>query len=189
VDYSTHERQGISVIAEPLLFVKEHGLDHDELRKQPAVFTESGNLIVPWPVMEGIARVLAPKHQSKVLEAVQYLEDAADHQLMLNLQRFWDFTGPKPFPNDDARDYALAAKESRELVRRWCGVEALDQWREIQKLRKEVARLGCLINTAAALLEKHGRNSDAGRVRKAHGVSAEYLGTPLSFPELKKLPN
>jgi hypothetical protein len=62
-----------------------------------------------------------------------------------------------------------------DLPRRWCGVEAATRRDELLELRKEVARLGDLMQQAIAGLRAAGQTREADRLERALGVPVEDL--------------
>jgi hypothetical protein len=62
-----------------------------------------------------------------------------------------------------------------ELVRSWCGAEAVARVDELSALRHEVRRLGDLIEEAIKVLRRAGQKIEADRLQRALGVAVEDL--------------
>lgn len=186
VEYSVQGRAGVCKISQPHEFTQKHGLDYSVLLVEPTAFEEDAAVVIPWAGTELLARTLVGMQPVKVLEAVQQAEAAAMERLAVDVQRLVTSWNKTPYRNDQALETARAEQESRDIVRQWCGQPALDQWYELQTLRREVARLGSIIAKAASVLEAKGHKRDATEIRKLHGLPTEVQNVDMSYQALKK---
>lgn len=185
VDYSAQARAGVSKITDPVAFTHAFGIEYSSLLAEPTAFEEDGAVVMPWAGTERLARTLATLHPRRVLEAVQLAEAAAEAKAVADIQRYSMSMIPTAYRNEQPLDAARTEQESRDLVRQWCCHPALDQWHDLQGLRREVARLGSIIAKAASVLEAKGYKRDATEIRKLHGIAHETLEPPKSYVTMR----
>lgn len=68
--------------------------------------------------------------------------------------------------------------ERHDLIRRWCGADAVDRRDELVALRTEVRRLGTLVTEAVDALRRAGADRDAKRIEHELGVPVTELKPP-----------
>ena len=57
-------------------------------------------------------------------------------------------------------------KPARDLVRQWCGEQAVEAYAELRFLRAEVVRLGRIVERAVGMLRQAGRDRDAAKIEE-----------------------
>ncbi|NGN63858.1 hypothetical protein G5C51_08040 [Streptomyces sp. A7024] len=66
-------------------------------------------------------------------------------------------------------------KPGRDLVRKWCGTEAVEAFEELKELRTEVVRIGKLMEEAIQALRTAGHDRIAEGFERRLGVPMELL--------------
>jgi len=156
-------------IAQPGRLTAQLGLEMDKLRDHPAVFEEDGALMVPWPITELIVTTAAKRDPGPILEEVEEDERRARYQAIHGNYQY----GYSP---EHCVIFDLEYnKPRRDILRDWCGVEAVERYDELTELRKEVKRLGDLMETAIDVLRSAGHASEAARLQREFGTPVEML--------------
>lgn len=169
---------GVAAIADVDRLARFLDIDAAELRGHPLAFEEDGALIVPWPITELIARRAAERDPDPLLRHVDKSEAEQRRKMMhgeyyrLSRRDPERYLEPEHFVETDEHPYN---RPSRELVRQWCGADAVERRDELIELRKEVARLARLVEDATAALRRAGADSDAVSIERDLGVRVETL--------------
>ena len=66
-------------------------------------------------------------------------------------------------------------KPRREVLRSWCGVEAVERFDELVELRKEIKRVGDVAQSAITALRATGHASQASQLERELGTPVEML--------------
>jgi hypothetical protein len=168
---------GVLVIRDVDALVAETGLDRELLTGDPlAIETSGGEWFVPWPVMRQVVERLATVHADTVMAAVEEDERQDRHHatwghLHGHGQRA-SYVSAEICASVSAEHGYQAG---RDLVRQWCGGEALDRYDELRALRAEVTRLGQLVERAVAVLRSSGNSREADGLERDLGVPIEVV--------------
>ncbi len=150
----------------------------EDLRADPLAFMEDGALVAPWPITELIAHRAAERNPDPVLRQVDKEEAEQRHKMMhgesyrATRHSRGGYVEPEYFVEADEEPYH---RPWRELLRQWCGVEAVERRDELKELREEVARLGRLVQDAVRALRHAGANKDAAQIERDLGGTVEDL--------------
>lgn len=146
-------------------------------------FTEGEDLVVPWPVTEEIAAAAAQHNPAPILEKVLNDENEARYRAIHG--HWYRGRGSNPGSTIPAEICIQVdnerGKPQRELLRQWCGAQAVDRFDELVELRKEIHRVGKIAEAAIDALRKAGRKAEAQQL-------ARQLGTPVEMLRHKGLP-
>jgi hypothetical protein len=120
----------------------------------------------------------AQRNPDRILRDVE--KDEAEHEQHKTYGKTYAATRKNPAWHVDAEHYVESEHEPYnrpcwDLLRRWCGVEAATRRDELVELRKEVARLGDLMQQAIAGLRAAGQSREADRLERELGVRVEDL--------------
>lgn len=151
------------------------------LRDDRLAFVEEGALVAPWSATERIARRAARRNPEPLLRHIDR-EESQQRQKMMHGEWYRAsrhgserFMEPEFFAEADEQPYH---RPYRELVRTWCGVEAVERRDELIELRKEVSRLGRLIQDAVVVLRDAGQTEHAARIQRDLGITIDELRRP-----------
>ena len=148
---ATKAEAGVLEIIDLTRFAASVGAEAGAFSEQPLCFTDrNGILICPWTVTRVLARQLADKRGEEVLDKVLDQER--------RLRQHYDSEPSWRRDDKDLRQFEQVAA----VLREWCTGEAVERFDELRALRKEVARLGDLVQRAVTEL----------RQRKAHAIAA-----------------
>jgi hypothetical protein len=146
------------------------GLPENQLSHELA-FVEEGDVIAPWPITRVVATTVARQRPDELLRYVAQEEKKAQRDSTYGYNY-----GRRGESHVSAEICAEVDEENgrpvRDVLRAWCGAEAVDRREELDALRAEVVRLGALTERAITELRR------AGRPREAEGLSRE-LGIPV----------
>jgi hypothetical protein len=170
---SYHSGEGLVMIHDVARLASLLGLSSEDLC-HPLGFVEDGDWIQPWPITRLIATTAAERKPDPLMI---YLErEEADARLEAVYGR--DYGGRRPM-HISAEICAQGDEERgrpvREILRRWCGSEAVDRREELVALRVEVLRLGNLVELAAGELRRRGANREADALQRDLGIPVEEL--------------
>ncbi|MFH5822300.1 hypothetical protein [Georgenia sp. AZ-5] len=169
--------EGVSVIHDVEGLARFLGFETSRLTSSPLVFEEDGNHVVPWSVTELIARTAASRDPQPILAHVDEDEAEASRKKIYG-ERYITRDGrthtlePEYFQEADEEHFG---RPWRDVLRSWCGQEAVERRDELKELRKEVARLGQLVLTATAALRRAVNHREAERIERDLGVTVEEL--------------
>lgn len=163
-----HRSPGVSAISDVDGLIRVLDLDADELRADPLSFEDGGDLVVPWPVTEMIARRAAERNPAPVLRHVER-QEAKQQQGKVHGIRFRRTKHDDGYLTADQvaeLDEEPIHRPCREMLRQWCGADVVEKRDEIRQLRAEVHRLGMLTLEATKVLREAGLNRDAARIER-----------------------
>jgi hypothetical protein len=154
-------------------------LDNEEsLRSDPSSFVDGEAFVVPWAITEFIAKRAARRDPSPLLRHVDVEE--AEHERNATYGK--DMPASRHFPEMHIEadyyaesDSAPYGRPYRDLLREWCGADAVERRDELTALRAEVHRLGLLLNSAVAALNRAGDSHTAIRLERDLGVPASEI--------------
>ncbi|MDF2664279.1 MAG: hypothetical protein K0R81_129 [Microbacterium sp.] len=150
-------------------------LDEADLRAEPAAFEEDGALLVPWATTEQIVRRACELFPESILCEVEEEEAKARQEAMHGERITSSGRGGRSFyiePEQAAKWDAEQpyGKPTRELLRRWCGQDAIDRHDELMALREEVVRVDVLLSEAIRTLREAGLKEQAVSLERRFGV-------------------
>lgn len=150
-------------------------LDPAELRADPVSFEEEGDLVASWPITITVARRAAGRDPHTILRYVEHEEADARREAVFG--RDYPKRGRGEALHISAEICAQVdedhGKPVRAVLREWCGVEPVELRSELAELRKEVARLGKLAESALAALRRSGQVKEANRLEREFGTAQE----------------
>jgi hypothetical protein len=163
-----HRSPGVCAISDVNGLSRVLDLDADELRTDPRSFEDEGDLIVPWPVMEMIARRAAERNPEPMLRHVEK-QEAEQQQGKIYGIRFRRTKHDDGYLTADQvaeLDEEPIHRPCRDLMRQWCGADAVESRDDMRQLRAEVRRLGMLTLEATKILREAGSKRDAARIER-----------------------
>lgn len=163
-------------ITRPEALALELGLELEQLVGDPDAFIEDGAVIAPWPVTELVIRAAIQRNPEPVLQRV-WSEEAQTrneaihgrHSAMRRGESY--YVSPERCVEFD-NEYA---KPIREVLRSWCGTDAIERFDELVELRKEIRRVGDVAQRAIDALRYSGRESHAAELERELGTPVEML--------------
>jgi hypothetical protein len=173
-----NDRAGVATIRDVDGLARFLEFDSGQLRSDPLSFIEDDVLVVPWSITQLVAQQAAQRNPEPILREVE--KDEAEHEHHKMYGKTYPASRKNPAWHVDAEHYVESEHEPYnrpcwELLRRWCGVEAVTRRDELLELRKEVVRLGDLMQQAIASLRTAGQIRDADRLERELGVPVEDL--------------
>jgi hypothetical protein len=172
-----YRESGAVHIRDPASLAGRLGLACERLTGHPLVFTEGDVLIAPWEITELIVTTAAHLNPTPILESVAHEERKAQHEAIHGRWSRWGrdrhdhYSEPEHCAQFD-REYL---RPRRELLRSWCGVEAVDRFDELAELRKEIRRVGEIAQKAIDALRTAGHETEAARLQRDLGTTVEIL--------------
>jgi len=168
-------RAGVSLIHDTQRLGELLGLDPADFESSPMAFREDDALVVPWATTELIVRAAAERDPDPILRQVETEEAEYRHKTIHGEQ--YQSARDEQLRHLEAEWFVQQLDESHnrpcwQLLRAWCGQQAIDRHEELVELRHEVARVGRIAEQAIAVLRKAGRTADADRL-------ARELGRPV----------
>lgn len=138
------------------------GMSEEELLSLPNAFvSRSGTYWAPFVAAVEITKRYCQHDPANVLEGTQMLEEQLE-----TLASTAHFPFGMPVDHAYAADNLRRVRPSLDLLRSWCGGEALEEWSEIETLRAEIDRLQELIENIAAQIREAGNPELATRLRQ-----------------------
>lgn len=166
---------GVTSIVDVQGLAKRLEVDEAALRAEPVAFEEDGALFVPWATTELIVRRACELFAEPILREVEEEEAKARLEAMhgetitssgRNGHSF--YIEPEQAAKWDAEQ--PYGKPTRELLRRWCGQEAVARQDELVALREEVVRVDALLSEAIRTLREAGLKEQAASLERRFGV-------------------
>jgi len=174
VNYEVAElgyRDGVTEIKNIDAFVELTGLERDEFLSDALGFElDSGSRVVAWPTSLKALHSLVTKFADTVAKTVEKEEAKAQHESIHGSNYRGGHVSAEICREVD-EEHGIPV---RDVLRRWCGVEALDRAEELAALRDEVRRIGLLAAEAIDRLERSGDKS-AAELRRRLGVPIDDL--------------
>lgn len=138
------------------------GMTEEELLDLPNAYVDRlGTYRAPFVAAVEITKRYCQHDPANVLEGTQMLE----HQLEAMASTAYLSSG-FPIDHADAADNVRRVRPALDLLRSWCGGDALEEWNEIEALRAEVDRLQELILNIADQIHRAGNPELANRLRQ-----------------------
>lgn len=169
-----YSRPGVTSISDVRGLAAYLEVDEGLLRAAPESFEEEECLIVPWATTEMIVRTACRLHPEPVLHKVDKDEanaqkDATHGRWAHDTRRTLEwFIEPGEAATRD-RDFAFGAP-CREVLRHWCGNEAVARQDELKALREEVVRLDGLMSEAIREVRSAGLGEKATDLERRFGI-------------------
>lgn len=146
-----------------------------ELTSQPLTFTDNdGVIIAPWDTMLKVATRAAELNADTLLRYVAKSEDEDRNEAIYG-KTYGRGKDSWYVPPEICADTAERHRPIHDLIRQWCGEPAQERLDELTALRAEVARLGCLVETAIAELRRANAEAAAARLESDLGVPIPTL--------------
>ncbi|MGI5473265.1 hypothetical protein [Streptomyces sp. CA-132043] len=143
----------------------------------PRTFTdEEGTLTAPWPTTLATARLIAQVHADALAATLAREEEQAQRDAAYG--KYYRGRGGNPGTYIHPEICAEVHRErqpGRDLVREWCGAQAIDQVAELAALRTEVLRIGKLMEHAIQTLRLNGHTKAADQLERQLGIPVEVL--------------
>jgi hypothetical protein len=159
------------------------GATVEELVGHSASFDDPDEgVIIPWPVAVAAARALAERQPDVIAEAVNKDEREFQREAIYGRQYSdrnggWEVPPERVIAYDEEHDRPV-----REMLRAWCGTEAVSRLEELQALRIEIKRVGVIAERAIGALRGHGFVREAEDLMNALGQTVESLRACQSSP-------
>ncbi|MET8021170.1 hypothetical protein [Streptomyces decoyicus] len=149
----------------------------DFFHADPRTFTDDdGTLTAPWPTTLATARLIAKTHAEALAATLALTEGQAQRDAIYG--RHYRGRGKSPGTYIEPEICAEVDREhkpGRDLVREWCGAEAVDHLAELTALRTEVLRIGKLMEHAIQTLRQSGQTKAAEHLERQLGVPLDAL--------------
>ncbi|MEQ3551754.1 hypothetical protein WIS52_14870 [Pseudonocardia nematodicida] len=160
---------GLMFIRDVDAVCQELGLDRVDL-EHPASFQTASQLVVPWPVTETVLQRRAMANADVLLTELHRQQQQAERGM-----RWGRSTGYGGYYEPEmCAEFEVRDRPARELVRRWCGADAVARADELAALREEVRRIGRITEEAITALRDHDAKL-AGRLERELGVPLEDI--------------
>jgi hypothetical protein len=171
----------VLTIRDPNALVDFLGLTTEECRSDPLAFVDDdGALVAPWATAERVARRVAPLRAKQLLGGIERREAEARWRA---LHGYYELGGGKACYRtpEDCAELDEQWQAGHDLVRVWCGVEAVNRHDEVQGLRDEVLRLSEILERAIRELAWAGKASVAAKISRQLGFSLETARASRDF--------
>ncbi len=153
------------------------GMTEEELLDLPNAFVDSnGTYWAPFVAAVEITKRYCQHDPGNVLDGTQLVQDQLEE-----LASTAHFSFGMPVDHAYAADNIRRVRPALDLLRTWCGGEALEEWSEIETLRAEVDRLQDLIENIADQIQQAGNPALAKRLRQVM-LNTEMEPTLDVFP-------
>jgi hypothetical protein len=173
-------------ISDPNALANLLGLTTEELAEDPLAFDDDdddddGSLVAPWAIAERVARCVAPLRAGKLLAGIERTEAEARSRALHGY--YYELGGGKACYRtpEDCAELDEHWQPGHDLVREWCGAEAVNRHDEVQGLRDEVLRLSEILERAIRELAWAGRASIAAKISRQLGFSLETARASRDF--------
>lgn len=162
---------GILVVTDVDGLVADLGIDRVVLVDDPVGFRNGeGALVLPWRVMRPVAQGLARKYADRLIAEMDKEERESEKEC-----RWGYMSGSTYISAEICSEVEEKYRPMRQLVREWCGAQAQERLDELHALRKEVVRLGQLIERAITQLDQAGQTNAVRDLERDLGVPVEVL--------------
>ncbi|NYE73849.1 hypothetical protein [Microlunatus parietis] len=152
------------------------GLPRNLFTSDPLGFQAGGTLIVTWQIALKTAQALAKRHAGPLLEHVE--QEERDYLRESIHGSYHHGRGGRTMISPEIiREVDQKYRPARNLVREWCGVEAVSRWEELAALRAEIRRVGDIAEEAIQRLGKLGHADDAEDLAAKLGQTLGTLRT------------
>ncbi|WP_432003282.1 hypothetical protein [Streptomyces sioyaensis] len=174
VGYSRHD-EGVLYVEDVNAFAEALGEGNDFFTGHAlTVVRDDGSADAPWPVTLACARKGATLHTERVMADVEREEQRAQREAIYGSytpgrgKRAGHHFSPEVCAQVD-REF----KPARDLVRQWCGAQAVEAYAELRVLRAEVVRLGRIVDQTVGMLRQAGREKDAAKIEAQFEIPVE----------------
>jgi hypothetical protein len=172
----------VLLISDPKALADLVGLTTNELAEDPLAFVDDdGSLVAPWATAERVARRLAPLRAKQLLAGIERREAEARGRALHG--HYYELAGGKACYRtpEDCAELNERWQPGHDLVREWCGAEAVNRHDEIQALRDEVLRLSEILDRAIRELAWAGKASIAAKIGRQLDFSLETARASRDF--------
>lgn len=121
-----------------------------------------GSRYFQWPAMVHVARDLSPAHAFRLMSSIEKDEPGWVESLQ---------------ESEGADPWSKAVLSGFNIVRSWCGSEAAEKWSEIERLRKDNARLHTLIGKAINIMERQADSYYTYHAKRIRGELERSVGS------------
>jgi hypothetical protein len=169
-------------ISDPKALADLVGLTTEELAEDPLAFDDDdGSLVASWATAERVARYVAPLRARKLLAGIERREAEARWRTLHGY--YYELGGGKACYRtpEDCAELDEHWQPGHDLVREWCGEEAVNRHDEVQGLRDEMLRLSEILERAIRELAWAGRASIAAKITRQLGFSLETARASRDF--------
>ncbi|MBX7554371.1 hypothetical protein K1Y78_42130 [Streptomyces sp. tea 10] len=143
----------------------------------PRAFSDSeGVVTAPWPTTLEIARRLVRTQADQLVALLD--EQDREAQSAAIYGRYYRGRGKNSgtyISPEICAETERSYKPARDLLREWCGAEAVESIEELKALREEVLRIGRLMEQAIGCLRHAGQTRAADRFERELGIPLETL--------------
>ncbi|MFJ9565971.1 hypothetical protein ACIRQQ_38760 [Streptomyces fuscichromogenes] len=147
------------------------------LCSDPRAFTDTdGALTAPWPTTVEVARLLARTRADHLVTLLDRHERQAQQEAIYG--HYYRGRGKNPgtyISPEICAEVDHSTKPARDLLRQWCGTDAVESHEELKALRDEVLRIGKLTEQAISCLRQAGQTKAADRFERELGIPLETL--------------
>lgn len=143
-------------------------------------FVDDDEAVAPWPALLEAAQYLAPRFAEPVLTYLEKIERENERGVMYGEHRESLYRDARPYylPPEHFREQITEAAPVHALVREWCGVEAISQFDELERLRTELPRMTRFAVELGDLLRDVGETRRLGVIQRRHGLKIDGLRPP-----------
>lgn len=167
---------GVVRIADAAALAHLLGFDPAKFSDHPHAFVENGVLIAPWDITELVAMTAARRNPEPILNLVTAGERKAQYEAIYGHHyRAGRDTAYVLEPEQCVELDNEYSKPVRELLRTWCGSEAIGRFDELAELRKEIRRVGAIAEAAISALRAAGNGAEAAHLQRDLGTPVEML--------------
>jgi hypothetical protein len=158
----------------------------EDLHLDPAVLQQAdlafvdrnGNYIAPWPVAVDLAHRICTVMPDVMLARIGAQERELRRDALYGRQSTQRDGEVWQVPAEACAERLREQEPIFALVRQWCGVDH-ERFDELQALRREVDRLGALVERAISTLERSGHTALARSLSADLGVRVDSYTTRL----------
>ncbi|MBY6061029.1 hypothetical protein [Microbacterium esteraromaticum] len=165
-------RSNVACITDVQEVARRLDLNEADLRAAPESFEDDGRLVVPWRTVELIVLRVCELFPDRILRAVEE-EEARVRYTSMHGEKCWSgsrsfFVEPERVAELDEEPYG---RPKRDLIREWCGQEAIARRDELRALREEVLRVDGLLSEAIRTLREAGLKDQAASLEHRSGAA------------------
>lgn len=169
---------GAISIKQPLVLANQLNLPTEQLTGHPDSFVEDGAVIAPWEITELVVRTAVTKNAEYILQKAWKAETRARYESIhghyISASRGERLYISPEVSIEHDNEYG---KPCRDILRSWCGIEAVERFDELVELRKEIKRVGDVAQSAINALRAAGHASQASQLERELGTPVEMLRT------------
>jgi hypothetical protein len=159
-----------------------YGVDTDVITTDPLTFVDDGTYIAPWRATERVCRDIARQGGDRVLAQVAKEERKNQQEAIYGCPS--STKGGSPIDPQWCQEWAEERRRVHDIARAWVGVAAVERYEELMALRREVARLGDLLEHLISEVRGLGHPAVATRYERELGVPASLIHAARSTRSL-----